>query len=145
MLEELAIPVAVARVPRADAERAGGERQHHGREQGERPGAERARARRQNRPQDDERAGENERHRHRVGDLADRPREAVAHPLPSLAAVPAQVERERQEHARGDQREAHHVVVVLLQRRRARTPPRRRAAGAWLRSLGCRLLGRRHG
>src|SRR5690242_13533831 len=98
----------------AEAEGAGCEAQHQREHQADRAAAERPHAR-QERLQDEHRAGAEHRHRNEVADAAEQEDERARETLPYLAAVPAEVEDEREERGEGDQAEAQEVELVLLE------------------------------
>ena len=123
----------------ADGVAARAEQEEGRAEQADRARPERA-DRREHRAHHDQRPGRDQRHGDRVGDRAERPREAVDDRLAGGAAVPAQVQREREEHARGDEREAGEVEVAPLDDGQPRAPGRGRTAGAGLRR-GAAALG----
>ena len=65
-------------------------------------------------------------------DGADQPPQAVDGPAAGLAAVPLEVDQEREEHRGGHQREADQVELALLELRHAGPGHRRGTAGSWL-------------
>ncbi len=107
------------------AERPGREAQHHRREEADRPGLERL-DRGQHRAQDQHGPDPEQRERRQVADLAEQQREALLEAVADLAAVPAQVEDEREEAGERDQAQADQVHVALLELRHGR--PRERGA-----------------
>ena len=84
-------------------------------------------------PQHQRRAGCEQRQRDQVCDAAEQEAQGDRKPTADLAAVPAEVEHEREEGREREEPEARHVEVALLQLRQLRLPqPRegRRAARA---------------
>jgi hypothetical protein len=121
-LDELGVPEADALAERAEPERPRRERQRERREQAQPAGAERP-DRGQDRAQDEHGAGRHQRGRNEVVRRADEPAQALDEAGAAPAAVPAEVDQEREEHGQGHQAEADQVEMALLERRQRHGRP----------------------